>query len=136
MRGPSNSQKKMPCQRPSWSLAFGDEDGGGSAHERGLDVGVGVAFGVLIFAGFGDEAREGGFDIGGDVGVGVFVNEDAGGGVRDVEVADAGVDGGILHQFGDGGGDVEQLGAALGADGDFAGAGGEIRFHGLGSLSV
>ncbi len=71
----------------------------------------------------GNEAREGGFDIGGDVGVGVFVDDDAGGGVRDVEVADAGVDGGILHEFGDGGGDVEQLGAALGADGDFAGAG-------------
>ena len=31
-------------------------------------MGVGVAFGVLIFAGLGNEAREGGLDIGGDVG--------------------------------------------------------------------
>ena len=104
-------------------FAFGDEDGGGGAHERGLDVGVGVAFGVLIAGVLGNQAREGGFHIGGDVGVGVFVDDDAGGGVRDVKVADAGVHGGVVHEFGDGSGDVEQLGAALGADGEFAGAG-------------
>src|SRR5580700_6051064 len=75
--------------------AFGDEDGGGSAYERGLNVGVGVAFGVAVAGGLGNEAREGGFDIGGDVGVGVFVDHDAGGGVRDVKVADAGVHGGV-----------------------------------------
>ena len=104
-------------------LAFGDEDGGGSAHERGFDVGVGVAFGVSEIAALGNQAGKGGFEIGGDVGVGVFVDDDAGGGVRDVEMADAGVDAGVVHEFGDGGGDVEQLGAALGADVEFAGAG-------------
>jgi len=107
-----------------FEFAFGDEDGGGSAHERGLDVGVGVAFGVAVGCGvFWNEAREGGLDIGSDVWVGAFVDDDAGGGVRDVEVADAGVHGGVLDEFGDGGSDVQELGAALGADGEFAGGG-------------
>ena len=121
-------------------LASADEDCGGGAYERGIDVGIGVAFGVAVAADFflcpsarkvsmrwgprGNEARERGLDIGGDGGIVIFVDEHAGRGVRDVDIADAGLHAGVLNQFGDAGGDVEQLGAAFGAHGDFAGGGG------------
>ena len=43
--------------------------------------------------------------------------------MRHVNVADAGLHAGVLHHFGYGGGDVEQLRAAFGAHGEFAGGG-------------
>ena len=57
------------------------------------------------------------------VGVVVLVDGDAGGGVRHVQMADAVLHAGVVHQLRNGRGDVEQLGAALGLHGQFAAGG-------------
>ena len=122
-----------------FELASADEDCRGGDYERGLDVGIGVAFGVAVAADFflcpsarkvsmrwgprGNQARERGLDIGGDGGIVIFVDEHAGRGVRDVDVTYAALYAGVLHHFGDAGGDVEQLRAALGTHGKLAGGG-------------
>ena len=93
-----------------------DKDGGAGADQRSFDVGVGVAFGVTIARVARHKAVESGFDIAGDVGVVSFVDGDARGGVRDVEMADAGGDARRGDERLDGRGDVEKLGAAPGFD--------------------
>ena len=106
-----------------FELASADENRGGAAHERRLDVRIGVAFGVAIAADFflcpsarkvrmrwgsrGNQARERGFDVGGDVCIVIFVDEHARRGVRDVEVTYAALYPGVLHELGNAGGDVE-----------------------------
>src|SRR5207302_10400573 len=104
-------------------LACADENRGAAADERRLDVRIGVAFDVAVAGVLGDKAREGDLDIGGDGRVITFVDEHGGGGVRDIDVTDAALYAGVLHHFGYAGSDVEQLRAALGAHGDFAGGG-------------
>ena len=110
-----------------FELASANKNGGGTADERRLDVRVGVAFGVAVAGILRNHARKRGLNIGGDVRIGVLIDEHAGGGVRNVHVADARLHAGILHHFGDARGDVEQLGAPFRAHGEFAG-GGVARF--------
>jgi len=89
-----------------------DEDELGDAREHGFDVRVGIALGVTIRTGHGDEAVEGTFGVGGYVGISVFIDEYASGGVWHVEEAGTNTDakGGddALDIFGD----IDHLGAA------------------------
>jgi hypothetical protein len=103
--------------------AFLDEDGFGGADEGGLDVRIGIAFGVFILAGARDEPVESGFDVAGHGGIIAFVDEDACGGVRDVEIADAICYAGIADDPFDFLCNVLQFGAARRADGE------AMRFH-------
>ena len=117
----------------AWAIEFGEEDllpaaereaaalnpyGCGGANQRGLDVGIGVAFGVLEMGAVWNEAVKSTFHIAGNVGVVALVDQDAGRGVRDVEVAHAGLAGGGADETFNFGGDVAQFGAARGADVD------------------
>src|SRR4029077_19349909 len=58
--------------------------------EGGLDMGRGVALGVLVVALPGHERFEGGEDVSKSVWVGVFIDKDARGRVRHVNLAEAG----------------------------------------------
>ena len=97
-------------------VAVDDEDGLGVAYQDGLDVRVGIAFAVFVWAAVWDQTIKGGFYVAGHVWIGVFVDGDGGGGVRDVEMAHAGFD----LRFGYEGLDfishVYKLGAASGFD--------------------
>jgi len=68
--------------------AAGDRDAGGMTAEGGFDVGDGV-FSVVAVVGGGDHAGEGRGDVCGDLGVLAFLDEHAGGAVRDVDAGDA-----------------------------------------------
>ena len=81
--------------------------------EDGLHVGIGVALGVLVRAFVGNEAIEDSFDIAGDVGIGVLVDGDPGGGVRNVDVADAAFHIGFADSLFDFAGDIDKLRAAI-----------------------
>jgi len=96
-----------------------DEDHFGGADERRLDVRVGIPFCMLEKGAIGDEAIEGTFHVAGDIGIVAFIYDDAGGGVRDVEMAKAGPDAGIANEGFDFGGDVLEFSPARGADRDF-----------------
>ncbi len=90
----------------------------GGADECRLDVRVGISFCVLEEGAIGDKAIEGAFHVASDVGVVAFVHDDAGGGVRDVEMANAGIECGIANEAFDFGGDVFEFCAARCADCD------------------
>ena len=68
-------------------LAVFDEHNLRGANEHRLHVRVGISFSVAIRRSGRHEAVEGAFRVGGDIGIGVFVDQDSGGGVRDVQVA-------------------------------------------------
>jgi hypothetical protein len=70
----------------------------GRADERGLDVRVGIAFCVLEEGAIGDEAIEGAFHVVGDIRVVAFIDDHASGGVRHVQMANAGFDSGIANE--------------------------------------
>src|SRR4051812_12638963 len=74
-------------------LAVVNDHGDGGAGEDGFDVGVGIAFGVVVI-GFALWDQFGEFlqDVVFDVWVGVFVDADGGGGVGDVDDAEAVLD--------------------------------------------
>src|SRR6185437_14779711 len=69
--------------------AIFDPDGFGGADDCGFYVRIGVAFGMLVVAAARDEAVERGFDITRYRGIVAFVNENASGGVRHVQMTDA-----------------------------------------------
>jgi hypothetical protein len=96
-----------------------DEYRFGGADERRLDVRVGVPFCVLEEGTIRDEAIERAFHVPRDIGIVAFIYDDAGGGVRDVEMAKAGLDAGIANEAFDFGCDVLEFCAARGADRDF-----------------
>jgi hypothetical protein len=73
---------------------------------------------VLEEGAIGDEAIEGAFHVASDIGVVAFIYDDAGGGVRDVEMANAGLDPGIANEGFDFGSDILEFRAPGGADGD------------------
>jgi len=56
------------------------------ADERGLDVRIGISFGMGIAGAMWDEAVENGFDISSDGGVITFIDEDTGGGMRNINM--------------------------------------------------
>ena len=70
----------------------------GRADERGLDVRVGISFCVLEEGAIGDEAIEGAFHVAGDIRVVAFIDDHACGGVRHVQMANAGFDSGIANE--------------------------------------
>jgi hypothetical protein len=111
--GEENALPPAECQLP-----FLDENELVYVSEYGFHVRIGIALGVAIGAGHGDEAIESSLSIGGYVRVGMLVDQNAGGGVRDVYEAGAnanpesGHD--ALHIFGD----VNELGAARSLYGD------------------
>ncbi len=84
--------------------------------EDGLHVGIGVALGVLVRAFVGNEAIEDSFDVAGDVGIGVLVDGDSGGGVRNIDVADAAFHIGFPDSLFDFAGYIHKLRAAIGFD--------------------
>jgi hypothetical protein len=81
--------KEDALPRSKEQFALFDEGELGATGEHGFDVGIGVAFGVTVGPGGGNEAIDSPFGVGGDVGVGVFVDEDGGGGVGYVKKAGA-----------------------------------------------
>ena len=83
------------------------------AAKDGLQVGVCVALGVLVRTFVGNQAIEDSFDVAGDVGVGVFVDDDSGGGVWNIDVADAAFHIGFAESLFDFGGYVYKLRAAI-----------------------
>ena len=46
----------------------------------------------------GDETIEGAFHVASDIGIVAFIYDDAGGGVRDIEMAKAGLDAGTANE--------------------------------------
>ena len=74
---------------------------------------VGVAFGVAIRALVLDQTIEDSFDVAGDVGIGVLIDGNSGGGVRNVDVADAGFHSGFADSVFDFAGDVDKLRATI-----------------------
>jgi hypothetical protein len=90
----------------------------GRADEGRLDVRVGIAFRVLEKGAIGDEAIEGTLHVASDIGIISFVDDDTGRGVRDVEMAKAGLDAGTANEAFDFGCDVLEFRATGGADGD------------------
>lgn len=88
------------------------------AGEHGFDVRVGVAFGVAVGAGGGNETVEGALRIGSDIGVGMFVDENGSRGVRNVQEASADADAESGDDALDVSGDVDELGAARSFDAD------------------
>jgi len=70
----------------------------------------------------GDEAIEGAFHVASDIGVVAFIHDDARGGVRNVQVANTGLNPGIANEAFDFGGDVLEFRAAGGADSDLVNA--------------
>jgi len=94
-------------------FAVFDEDDLARAGEDGLHVRVSVAFGVAIWAVVWDQAIEDSFDVAGDVNVGVLVDGDSGGGVRNVDVADAAFHIGFADSLFDFAGDIDKLRAAV-----------------------
>src|SRR5216684_3537672 len=105
--------KKNSLPGAESEFAVFDEDGLARSGEDGFHVRVRVAFGVAIPALMRDQAIEDLFDVAGDVGIGVFVDDDSGGGVRNIDVADA-----VFHiRFADSlfdfAGDIYKLRAAI-----------------------
>ena len=70
----------------------------------------------------GDEAIEGAFHVASDIGIVAFIYDDAGGGVRDIEMAKAGLDPGIANEAFDFGCNALEFRASGGADGDLVNA--------------
>ena len=95
-----------------------DEEGDGVAGEGGFEVGVGIAFAVLVedFF-FGDEGFELLEEVVLDVGVGVFVDGDGGGGVGDEDDGEAFGYAGGADEGADARGDFDHLAAGLGGEG-------------------
>jgi hypothetical protein len=91
----------------------------GRADERGLDVRVGISFCVLEEGAIGDEAIERAFHVPRHVRIVAFIYDDTGGGVRDVQMANATIDCGIANESFDIGGNVFEFCTARGADRDF-----------------
>ena len=88
MRGPSNSQKKMPCQVPSasWPSRSGISDlrpGKHGAHVRRRVLLAGLD--VLPAPVVADEPLHGALEVARDSRVGVLVDRHAGGRVRHVD---------------------------------------------------
>lgn len=83
-----------------------DEHRFGGADERGLDMRIGISFGVAELRAIGYEAVESAFHVMGDIGIIALVDKDAGGGVRNVEMADAGRAAGFANKFFDFRGDI------------------------------
>src|SRR5690348_15684311 len=83
-----------------------DPDGFGGADDCGFYVRIGVAFGMFVVAAPRDEAVERGFDITRDGRIVSFVDENASGGVRHVQMADAVKAAGFADDGVDFGGDV------------------------------
>jgi hypothetical protein len=100
----------LPSSKSEASVLYGKRRG--NANENGLHMGISVAFGVCIAGVAGDEAVERGFDVTGHVGISVFIDGDPGGGVRDVEIAEARGDGGGGDGLGYLSSDFDELGAA------------------------
>jgi hypothetical protein len=94
-------------------FAVFDECGLTRSGEDGLHVGIGVALGVLVRAFVGNQAIEDSFDVAGNVGIGVLVDDDSGGGVRNVDVADAVLHGGFADSLFDFARDINKLRAAI-----------------------
>lgn len=67
-----------------------DENRFGGADESGLDVRIGITFGVAEVRAIGDEAIERAFHVVRNVGIIALVDEDAGRGVGNVKMANAG----------------------------------------------
>ena len=94
-------------------FAVFDECGLTRSGEDGLHVGIGVALGVLVRPCVGNQAIEDSFDVAGDVGIGVLVDDDSGGGVRNVDVADAAFHVGFADSLFDFARDINKLRAAI-----------------------
>jgi hypothetical protein len=105
-RGPSNSQRKIPCQL-SAQFTVCDEDGLAGSGQDGFHMRAGVAFGAAIRAFVLDFTIEDSCDVAGDVGIGVLIDGNSGGGVRNVDVADAGFHIGFADSVFDFAGDIE-----------------------------
>ena len=102
-----------------------DEYRFGGADERRFDVRVGIPFCVLEEWRIGDEAIERAFHVPRHVRIVALIYDDTGGGVWDIEMANAGLDSGIANEAFDFGGNVFEFCAARGADRDFV--------HGVGA---
>jgi len=89
------------------------------ADERRLDVRVGIPFCVLEEGAIGDETIERAFHVPCYVWIVAFIYDDTGGGVRDVQMANARIDCGIANEAFDIGGNVFEFCTARGADRDF-----------------
>ena len=94
-------------------FAVFDKDDLARSGEDGFHVRVRVAFGVAIGALVGDQPIENSFDVAGDVGIGVLVDDDSGGGMRNIDVADAAFHIGFAESLFDFAGDVYKLRAAI-----------------------
>src|ERR1700724_1794700 len=76
-----------------------DPDSLARADERGLDVRIRIAFGMLVVTRWGDQSVQYSFDIARDIRVVAFVDEDAGGRVRDVKGANSIAAAGVAHRL-------------------------------------
>ncbi len=105
--------KKNPLPGAESEVAVFDEDGLARSGEDGFHVRVRVAFAVAIRALVRDQAIEDPFDVAGDVGIGMFVDDDSGGGVRNIDVADAAFHIRFADSLFDFAGDIYKLRAAI-----------------------
>ena len=75
---------------------------------------VGVAFRMAVGTIVRNQAIENSFHVSGNIGIGVLVDDDSGGGVRNVDVADTAFHIGFANSVFDFAGDFHKLGAAVG----------------------
>ena len=105
--------KKNSLPGTESEFAVFDEDGLARSSEDGFHVRVRVAFAVAIRALMRDQAIEDPLDVAGDVGIGVLVDDDSGGGMRNIDVADAAFHIGFAESLFDFASDVYKLRAAI-----------------------
>jgi hypothetical protein len=100
-------------------MAVIDEQGFGRTYEGRLDMGGRVPFRVLIRTGERDKAVEVRENVVLDVRVGVLVNGDGGRGMGDKDDGQTAWNLALLDNFSNGFGDVQELGAGAGPNGEF-----------------
>lgn len=101
--------KKDALPAPEREFSVFDEDSFGRADKRGLDVRIGIAFGMAVIIVARHELVEGDLDVAGHIRVIVLVNDYSRRGVRNVKVANAFAHPGAAQFVRDSPGDVNQL---------------------------